>query len=30
VSPPISSKARKLYGAIRISKFEKDVIAERG
>ena len=30
VSPPVSSKARKLYGAIRISKFEKDVIAERG
>jgi len=30
VSPPISSKARKLYGAIRISKFEEDVIAERG
>lgn len=30
VSPPISSKARKLYGSIRISKFEKDVIAERG
>jgi hypothetical protein len=30
VSPPISSKARKLYGAIRISKFEKDVITERG
>jgi hypothetical protein len=30
VSPPISSKARKLYGAIRINKFEKDVIAERG
>jgi hypothetical protein len=30
VSPPISSKARKFYGSIRISKFEKDVIAERG
>ena len=30
ISPPISSKARKLYGAYRIKKFEKDVIEERG
>ena len=30
ISPPISSKARKLYGAHRTKKFDKDVIAERG
>lgn len=30
ISPPISSKARKLYGVHRIKKFEKDVIEERG
>ena len=30
ISPPISSKARKLYGIHRIKKFEKDVIEERG
>jgi hypothetical protein len=30
ISPPISSKARKLYGIHRVRKFEKDVIEERG
>lgn len=30
VSPPISSKLRKLYSVHRTSKFEKDVIQERG
>lgn len=30
VSPPISSKLRKLYAVHRTSKFEKDVIQERG
>jgi hypothetical protein len=30
ISPSISSKARKVYGIIRMNKFEKDVIAERG
>ena len=30
ISPPISAKARKLYGVHRIKKFEKDVITERG
>ena len=30
ISPPISSKVRKLYGAHRTKKFDKDVIAERG
>jgi hypothetical protein len=30
ISPPISSKARKLYGIHRTSKFEKDVIEKRG
>jgi hypothetical protein len=30
ISPPISSKARKIYGIHRIRKFEKDVIEERG
>lgn len=30
ISPPISSKAKKLYGAYRIKKFDKDVIEARG
>ena len=30
ISPPISSKFRKLYGAIQTRKFEKDNIAARG
>ena len=30
ISPPISSKARKLYGIHRTNKFEKDVIDKRG
>jgi hypothetical protein len=30
ISPPISAKARKLYGVVRINKFEKDVIDARG
>lgn len=30
ISPPISAKARKLYGVVRINKFEKDVIEARG
>ena len=30
VSPPIGSKARKIYSAIQEKRFEKDVIAERG
>jgi hypothetical protein len=30
ISPPISSKARKIYVIHRIRKFEKDVIEERG
>ena len=30
ISPPISTKIRKLYGAHRTKKFDKDVIAERG
>ena len=30
ISPPIGSKAKKLYGVIRIKKFDKDVIEARG
>lgn len=30
ISPPIGSKARKFYNALRTADFEKDVIAERG
>jgi hypothetical protein len=30
ISPPIGSKAKKLYGVIRIRKFDKDVIEARG
>ena len=30
LSPPIGSKARKLYSAIQTKRFERDVIAERG
>jgi len=30
LSPPIGSKLRKVYSGIQTSKFEKDVIAERG
>ena len=30
LSPPLGSKARKVYGAIQTHRFEKDVIAERG
>ena len=30
LSPPLGSKARKVYGAIQTYRFEKDVIAERG
>ena len=30
MSPPIGSKARKLYSGIQTKKFEKDVIEERG
>jgi len=30
ISPPIGSKLRKMYGGIQTSKFDKDVIKERG
>ena len=30
LSPPLGSKARKIYSAIQTNRFEKDVIAERG
>ena len=30
VSPPIGSKAKKVYGSIQTKRFERDVIAERG
>tara|TARA_Y100000004_G_scaffold132340_1_gene149414 strand:+ start:722 stop:9733 length:9012 start_codon:yes stop_codon:yes gene_type:complete len=30
LSPPIGSKARKIYGGIQTLRFDKDVIAERG